>query len=162
MSDVLGFTGTAHLPATHREVVHRGLLEIMESIHPEVPERVVTGACVGVDEYIFFWFRAYYPDVPQTVVFPADRKAVDLTEGEVRVTGHTVVCMPPGTSYRQRNEKIVELSGMVGAFWTGQKRSGTYMTMNIARKAGKIVPEYIFGVGLPDQEVRTRYRSFTS
>ena len=159
---ILGFTGTGNLPATHREVVYRGLAEIMRDLPPEKIMGIVTGACVGVDECIFFWFRAHYPEIPQTVVFPADRKAVDLTEGEVRIAGHTVVLMPPGTSYRQRNEKLVELSDLVGAFWTGQKRSGTYMTMNIARKVGKLVPEYIFGMGLPDDEVRTRYRSFTS
>jgi len=158
--DILGFTGSSHLglqPTQDRLILN--LYRLAEEVKPS---RVVTGACVGVDTFVYEFFNKFYPDIPQTVVFPADRKAVGLTEDGVRAAGHTVVVMPDGTSYRQRNKKIVELSDKLAAFWTGQTRSGTFMTMNIARKAGKLTLDYVFGHGLPDDEVRSRYQDFSA
>jgi len=50
-----------------------------------------------------------------------------------------LIMMPPTTNYRDRNEWIVKESDKMVAFWTGKKIfSGTYMTINIAKRANKL------------------------
>jgi len=98
--------------------------------------------------------RGKPPSVIRMVVVPADRKRVDSS-----VLGNAgwIIHMPGGTSYRDRNTELVRRSDRIVGFWTGQQRSGTYMTMNIAWREGKILPTDIFGVGLSDTEVRKRF-----
>lgn len=154
----LGFTGTSSLPASSHVRIEKALILLVEGWKPKA---VVTGGCVGVDSFVHHWFRENLPDIPRVVVLPGDLKAVDLSvEGS---SSGGLVRMPSsgkGSSYRDRNEELVRRATVMAAFWTGQERSGTYMTMNIALRAGKLPSswETIFGVGLPDQEVRSRYQ----
>lgn len=154
----LGFTGTSDLP----EASHHRMASALESlVKDHSPEAVVTGGCVGVDSYVHHWFRKNHPDILRVVVLPGDLKAVDLSVCDSASGG--VIEMPSsgkGSTYRDRNEELVRRSRLMASFWTGQERSGTYMTMNIAFRAGKlpISGETIFGVGLSDPEVRNRYR----
>ena len=77
-----------------------------------------------------------YPNVRQTIVVPSNKKLVN--NKVLSIKNATVIYMPDGSSYRDRNKKIVELSEYVEAFWNGAKfRSGTFMTINIAKRAGK-------------------------
>lgn len=147
-----GFTGTARtLSARDVDRVSKALFALVAS---EDIVGIVTGACVGIDSYVHHWFFKNYPWIHRTVVFPGDLKAVDLT---VEATADEVIRMPKGSSYRARNEKMVEISDRMAAFWTGQQRSGTHMTLNIAKRADKILRDHIFGMGLSDEEVRTRF-----
>jgi len=149
---VLGFTGTSRaLPATSRDRIDGDLATLVER---HKPTGIVTGACVGVDAYVHHWFADHFPEVRRTVVFPGNLKATDPSVAD---TAHEVQRMPAGSSYRARNTRMVELSDTMASFWTGQERSGTYMTMNIARRAQKLESKDIFGVGLSDSEVRNRY-----
>jgi hypothetical protein len=75
-------------------------------------------------------------------IVPADRSRVDPYW---RDHCDTFEEMPSGTDYRARNERIVELSDRLVALpeypeddhWS--RRSGTWMTVRIARRAGKPV-----------------------
>lgn len=96
---------------------------------------LVTGGCIGVDAQVYHLCRGRFPDVQQLVIFPWNQSKCDTS---IAVTAEDIIFMPEGSDYRMRNERLVEESDRVIAFWTGQERSGTYMTMNIARRAGKL------------------------
>ena len=153
---ILGFTGTSELPIKSQARLEKDLASLVERW---VPTSIVTGGCVGVDSFVHHWFRKSHPNILRKVVLPGNLQAVDLTVADSASGG--LVKMPPrgkGSSYRERNEALVESCDLMAAFWTGQERSGTFMTMNIALRASKLPVswETIFGVGLPDQEVRSR------
>lgn len=99
----------------------------------------ITGACVGGDALIGRCAAEMYPDAEHWVIVPANRSQVD--RGYVWWATKVIV-MPRDTDYRARNERIVEESDRVIACYTGKKlekpRSGTWMTANIARDAGKL------------------------
>ncbi len=102
-------------------------------------DTVVTGACIGVDAQIFKMVDAEYSHVPQIIVCPAYMMKVDpIVIHLAKQRGHQIIYMPKGSSYRQRNERLVLESDCITAFWTGVRRSGTYMTINIAKRAGKL------------------------
>lgn len=120
------------------------ILQTLKELNLTPNDTIVTGACTGLDSQISHLVKRDYPFVKQKIVVPYDRKYVDVTT----FANGTVIEMPEGTSYRNRNEKMVSLvgycinesgikEGMI-AFWNGNKRSGTYMTMNIARRQGKL------------------------
>jgi predicted Rossmann fold nucleotide-binding protein DprA/Smf involved in DNA uptake len=135
MSETVGFTGSRHVTADMQEAIKKILLEL----HPEAT--VVTGACVGVDSYAAY--RAWVlPFMKVHTIVPADHSRLDPYW---RDHCDTFEHMPPGTDYRARNERIVELSDRLIAFPEHaeddprSRRSGTWMTVRIARKAGKPV-----------------------
>jgi len=101
--------------------------------------RVVTGACIGVDaEVAYLAYGTYHV---HTVV-PADRSRVDP---QWRDYCDTFEEMPVGTTYRDRNQRIVDLSTrLIGIAQAPEddihsRRSGTWQTIRMARRAGKAV-----------------------
>jgi hypothetical protein len=135
------------------------------------PRGFVTGACVGGDHRIAEWLLQVYPDVPHLVIVPADRSRVydwwserqdHLTLTDVReVIQNQVILtapasppriviryMPPGTTYRDRNAAIIAASDCLVAFPEHREghprsaRSGSWMTVRMARKEGKMI--YVF------------------
>lgn len=128
-----GFTGTRQLTNERRVLLHARLAELVQ----QGLDHAITGACVGVDAEIVWHLLKIAPQVEHTIVVPHDRKGVD--HKLLELDGVEFVFMPEGTDYRARNTKIVELSSGVEAFWTGQQAySGTYMTINIAKRADKL------------------------
>jgi predicted Rossmann-fold nucleotide-binding protein len=134
MNETVGFTGTRRLGAEQRERVR----EIVCALPANT--RIVVGGCIGVDDFVAWIAR----NDGQWVhgVIPADRSRV--------APGWEDVCdtfeeMAPGTDYRARNQRIVELSDRIIAFPEAaeddprSRRSGTWMTVRIARRAGKPV-----------------------
>jgi hypothetical protein len=102
---------------------------------------IVTGACIGVDAFVARAAKAMSYRV-HTVV-PADRSRVDP---EWRDHCDTFEEMPTGTTYRDRNVRLVELADdevrAIVAHAEGDitsRRSGTWQTIRLARKAGKYV-----------------------
>lgn len=155
MPGILGFTGSStEGPAPTRDQLVLNLESLIERLQPE---RIVTGACVGVDSFVHHFVGRYYPSILRTVVFPGDTKAVDPT---VERDADEVIWMPVGSSYRLRNEKLVSLSEVFAAFWSGNERSGTFMTMNIAQRKGELPLDNIYGHGLPNEVVRDRYKDY--
>lgn len=113
------------------------ILEHLKTLLLTENDTVVTGACIGVDTQIFVLVATHWPKVPQLVIIPANRSKVDsrILSFEVPMQ---IIYMPFGTSYRDRNERLVKESDCITAFWTGEQRSGTNMTKNIAKRAGKL------------------------
>lgn len=109
---------------------------MLKNLRLKSGDQVVTGACVGVDAQVAGIVRKNYPKVKQVLVVPYNRSKVDR---RVYQCADVIYEMPKDTDYRNRNEALVRLSHYMTAFWTGQKRSGTYMTMNIAKRANKLM-----------------------
>ena len=110
------------------------VLKVLADLNLTQNDTVITGACIGLDSQISHLVRKHYPLTKQWIVVPDNKKYVDTS---VYVNG-LVIPMPVNTSYRDRNEKMVSISGKVISFWNGNKISGTIMTMNIARRQGKL------------------------
>jgi hypothetical protein len=130
---IVGFTGTRDLlvPGRPDKVAKR-----LDELASAGMTTAVTGACHGVDAFIVAYLGMNHPMVRNVVVVPALRSQVSI--GILDRSDVELVLMPAGTTYRDRNTKIVELAETVEAFWTGQFRSGTNMTIGIARRAGKL------------------------
>lgn len=134
MADSIGFTGTRNVRDVDLERIRAAVL----ALPPDAT--VVTGACIGVDALVARMAHGGRRHV-HTIV-PAGRSRVDPYW---RQHCNTFEEMPPGTDYRARNERIVELSDRLVAFpeypedHHRSHRSGTWMTVRIARRAGKPV-----------------------
>lgn len=131
---IVGFTGTRGMRPDDRLIIDSVLTDLV--VHCGATE-FVTGGCLGTDGYIVrFGVESFGDTINQVVVVPANKKLVDF---EAVKLANSVIQMRPGTTYRDRNEKIVKHSYIVVAFWTGKRaHSGTFMTMNIARREGKL------------------------
>lgn len=126
-----GFSGSKE-PLTVAQMAY------IDKIISELPKgsRVYTGACVGVDAYVArsAYSRGYYV---HTIV-PALRSHVDF---QWEMWCHSYEEMPQGTTYRDRNIKIVERGrdGLI-AFPLYEeddprsRRSGTWQTIRLAAK----------------------------
>jgi len=95
---------------------------------------VDTVACeVGLNSFKKAWHRLYVPDQPHNADVV---EMFDLWRDARRAD---IIRMPKGSSYRDRNIAMVEGAEMVCAFpSTGEEivRSGTWMTVRLARRAG--------------------------
>jgi hypothetical protein len=97
---------------------------------------VITGGCLGGDALVARLARARGLKV--LTILPANHKEVDP---EWREHCTEFYQMPPGTSYRDRNTRIVVLSrrmyGLADGPTNGVDRgSGTWMTIRIAQRRG--------------------------
>ena len=140
---IIGFTASRTPKALTLEDYIRRVNRVVKRLEAD---GFVTGACWGGDEYIAKAIKRFHPKTPHTVVIPyktgqVSAEAVKTATSIVRMTSRSE------SSYRARNERIVELSTRMVAFWTEKRaHSGTFMTINIARRAGKIREEDIHHV----------------
>ncbi len=124
-----GFTGS------QKEADDKIILDLLRTLNLTSNDMVITGACKGYDAKISHITKQYFPFVKQLIIVPFNRDKVDVS---VYNNGRCYF-MPIKTNYRDRNEKVVCESDKVIAFWTGKKiYSGTYMTINIAKRANKL------------------------
>ena len=109
----------------------------------EADAQLITGACVGVDAFAA-WLAHDLRRQVHTVV-PVDGSRVDPRWQEHCTTFET---MPEGTDYRERNRRMVYLADCLIAFPLyaeldeRSRRSGTWMTVRLARTKGIPVDVY--------------------
>jgi hypothetical protein len=103
----------------------------------------VTGACRGVDAVAGRCLVSEHPTAQHVVVVPDNRNAVREWWPSVESRRSIQVYeMEPGSSYRERNEIIVELADHLVGFVEHPEddprsvRSGTWQTIRLARAAG--------------------------
>ena len=133
----VSFTAARTLSAAGREIVAGVLVAAV----PDA-DRYVTGACVGGDAFIGRWLHANRPGADHMVVVPSDRSRVDYWWDDAGGPAVTVVEMPAGTTYADRNARLVAEGGAVFAFPAYPEddprsaRSGTWQTVRFSRAAG--------------------------
>lgn len=124
------------------EDARQGVVTSVLTVHLPLVERYVTGACAGGDAFIGRWLYARRPDAGHEVIVPADRSRVDPWWLEAKGPPVTVTEMPPGTTYADRNARLVAEAGAVFAFPSYPEhdprslRSGTWQSARMARKVG--------------------------
>ena len=127
---LIGITGTRALDDTGRA----NIVALLSYLDP-AEDAVIVGGCVGVDA--FAGQVAHTMGLKVHVVLPEDDSQVDTSWVNYANTWEL------GGVYRKRNERIVELADGVWAFpnHATQKEdphSGTWMTINIAKRAKKL------------------------
>lgn len=109
--------------------------------------RYVTGACEGGDAWTGAWLHANRPLAEHVVIVPADRSQVDYWWEQPENLGDpdiTIIKMPWGTSYSDRNAELVARADWVTGFPPFPEedprsaKSGTWETIRMARDAGKL------------------------
>lgn len=140
----LGFTGTRTVPD-----------ELVDDVKSFVSacardyDEFTTGACVGFDALAAHHLLDTRLDAQQRLVVPANQSQVDASIVErflhlmqIGYMNVVVEYMPQGSSYKQRNERIVFYSDALCAVvghpeGAGKsRRSGSWQTVRIARRAG--------------------------
>lgn len=139
--NLLGFTGTrSTAPAM---VLLERYFECAEFLmYADAFDGFVTGGCKGFDAYIGKLMALKFPGKKHVVVVPANRSQVDPWWEKFDHCFITVIEMPEGSTYKKRNQKIVELSGHL--FYCADypeahgksTRSGTWQTFRLAKDAG--------------------------
>jgi len=149
---VVGFSGARSVADAAR------VMDLVRAVvtRPDVTG-VVTGACVGVDGIAGRFAHALRPDARHVVIVPADRSRVDpwwkaLVHRDLLLSttvptvarfapGLTVLYMPDGSSYRDRDRAVVTASRRLVALPAYPEtdarsaRSGTWLTVRLAREA---------------------------
>lgn len=111
-------------------------------------DHFVTGGCQGFDEYVGMGLAYAFPAKRHTVIVPSNRLQVAVWWPDVKTYVEDlggvfeVIEMPQGTTYKDRNEAIVNRSDEL--FYladypeqdSNSRRSGTWQTVRLARKKG--------------------------
>lgn len=141
-----GFSGSRHLDERGRTVVASTLASRFKAVPAHC--EFTTGVCVGVDSFAGQWLWRFVLHGRHRVIVPADRSRVDWwwTHRAIREaegdSGVEVIEMPSGTTYRDRNVRIVEYSDRLLAFPEHGEddprsaRSGTWQTIRLAEHYG--------------------------
>ena len=136
--EAVSFTAARDLDDAGRGVAVNVLVQV------PCAERYVTGACTGGDAFTGRWLYDAWPDAEHVIVIPADRSRVDEWWLEVDGTNVTVIPMPQGTTYADRNAELVRRGTAVYGLPAypeddpRSRRSGTWQTIRMSRRAGKL------------------------
>lgn len=137
--DAVSFTATRDLDEAGAVVIVTMLCQVPPA------RRYLTGGARGGDVYIGRWLAMTLPGAEHAVVLPANRSQIDpwwdypLPGGPV-----TLIEMPPGTNYADRNQRLVDEATAVYGLPAYEEtdprslRSGTWQTIRMARRAGKL------------------------
>lgn len=130
---VIGFTGSRKSPVVRERLTINLVLD-----HLHLAKGFVTGACIGIDKFVGLQLLQRYPGKSHTVIVPADRSRIAAWW---RPYGDAVevIEMPPGTTYQDRNRRIITHSDMLIGFPAHGEaagdslRSGSWQTIRMAR-----------------------------
>lgn len=139
---IIGFTASRIVGEEQAERIRTKLLRL-----PPNPV-VVTGACLGGDQFISQWFQECRPLSTQVVIVPWQTDLVDMEwiGSLAGAKGIEVVLMAKGTTYRDRNFEIVQRSErLIGFPSFGEadprmRRSGTWQTIRMGYVKGIVSP----------------------
>jgi hypothetical protein len=159
----VAFSGSREIPD--------GALDVVRAV---AARTYVSGACIGLDQAAASLVAEHWPNRAQRIIVPRNRTRVDeVWLSTFRARHHTTVrvnSMPRGTTYRDRN------LALLGSFFEGvpalrpdlliafplhaahdsrSVRSGTWMTVRLARSLGIRTQVYLLGAD-PDQRHRDR------
>lgn len=101
----------------------------------------VTGGAIGGDACIGLYLYKIYPDKQHWVVVPDNRSQVYQWWHKEDTMNVNQVLMPGGSSYKDRNQEIVNRSHVLFGFPEypeldpRSRRSGTWQTIRLAKKA---------------------------
>lgn len=137
----IGFTGTRRVP----DYRVRDVLDwVDERVATLGGTEYTTGACVGFDALVAPHLLKTRPDDLHRLIVPANRAQVDTDMFHEFLTHSggwkAIELMPAGTTYRDRNERILDHADVLLAVADAPEnagrsaRSGTWMTVRIARK----------------------------
>jgi hypothetical protein len=133
----VGFTASRDLDSEGEQVILGVLAGVPDA------DRYVTGGCGGGDAFIGQWLYRNRPGAEHVVVVPADRSRVDPWWECEPPGGVTLILMPPGTTYEDRNARIVAESTCLYGFPLylegdrRSRRSGSWQTLRMSLRAGK-------------------------
>lgn len=137
---VLGCSGTRQALSGY------GLRLFLQQVHwlGEFAAGYVSGGCTGIDFYFGRACALRWPLRSHIVILPADRSRIgNWWSGMLNVQ---VIEMPSDSSYRDRNQEIVNRSDRLAAWPAGpedhpsQRRSGTWQTIRMARRQHAMPP----------------------
>lgn len=137
----LGFTGTRRFSRFDLSLITPTMWSWFEAY-----DSFVTGACIGFDAIIGSELVTRFPDKEHVIMVPYDRSRVDPWWTKRRISDAVdikVIEMPIGSNYRDRNTAIVLRSDAL--FYAANypekpgNRSGTWMTVNIARNHNLLI-----------------------
>jgi hypothetical protein len=123
-----------------------GVVTNVLTVHVPHADRYLTGGCTGGDASIGRWLYVNRPGAEHVVIVPADRSRVDPWWEDPALDGLpgrvTVIEMPPGTTYEDRNARLVAEATAVFGFPAyperdpRSRRSGTWQAIRMSRTAG--------------------------
>jgi hypothetical protein len=134
----VSFTASRDMSQAARD----GIVTSVLTVHVPTADRYVTGACTGGDAFIGRWLRLRRPDAEHVVIVPADHSRVDPWWEQAGCPPVTVIKMPDGTTYADRNARLVAEGSAVFAFPAYPEndprslRSGTWQAARMSRRAG--------------------------
>lgn len=137
---IFGFTGARNIADTEQEPV----VEFLHSLPPA--EAYVTGGALGMDAFIGVFFVRFQPQARHVIIVPDNKSAVFEWWESSLLSLHSadVRRMAPGTTYKDRNQAIVDACDELVGFPEypeddeRSRRSGSWQTIRMARKAGKL------------------------
>ncbi len=140
----LGFTGS-------RELLGEEEVEVERILYTLNGDGVVTGACVGLDEFVAQWFATNRPYMKQVIYVPGDRSRVNMAfiDEMLRLPQVSITFMPKQSSYLERNLAIIASCDILLGFpreresHPNSRRSGTWQTIRKGRLANKTVHVHV-------------------
>jgi hypothetical protein len=153
MTVKIGFTGGRHL--NEPLIYGRLYMQVKRNLPPSF-SKFITGGAEGADSIIGQWLVEEMPlGMFHKIIVPHNRSQVDSwwtyndRALELKDLGYLEVqYMPEGTTYKDRNQEIVNQSNWVLGFPAYDERdprslrSGTWQTIRMARKADKLLAFY--------------------
>jgi hypothetical protein len=140
MFETVTFTGA-------RDITESEALRVIQAVFA-LPEhtRIISGGALGVDTVAALAVVMSQTHRMLHVVLPCTTEPRDVGWLEAASTWER---MPPGTTFKQRDARMVEVGDRVIAFPLypendpRSKRSGTWMTVRLANRAGKPVKIHV-------------------